>query len=121
MRNLFLVTLLLMLSSCAAPKPQPDAFDNAERAIDAAVLAGAEQYSPVELRFAGEKLEEAHKGIEYKQYDKTLYLIEEAEINAELAIEKSRSAVVRGQVAEASRENEILKQEFEAAYGEGFQ
>ena len=33
--------------------------------------------------------------MEYKQYDKSIYLIEQSEINSELAIEKSRAAEVR--------------------------
>jgi hypothetical protein len=117
MRYIFLI-LLLLLVSCAQVKPEPDSFDNAEQAINAAVAAGAEQYAPVELRFAREKLLEAQKGIEFKQYSKTWYLIEQAEINAELALEKSRSAVIRSQVTELTRENEILQEEFENTYGE---
>ena len=120
MRFLCLVPLLLILVSCASVKPEPDSFENAEQAVNAAVTAGAEQYSPVELRFAREKLQEAHKGVENKQYDKTWYLIEQAEINAELAIEKSQSAVIRGQVTEMTRKNEILREEFENTYGEDF-
>ena len=120
MRILFCVPLLLLVVSCASPKPKPDSFDNAEKAIDAAVAAGAEQHSPVELRFAREKLDEAHKGVEYKQYDKTLYLIEQAEINAELAIEKSRAAVIRSQVTEMARQNEILREDYENTFGEPF-
>ena len=80
--------------------------------------AGAEEHSPVELRFAREKLEEANKGMEYKQFDKAIYLIEQSEINAELAIEKSRAAVTRAQVAELTRDNEVLRADFEATFGE---
>ena len=118
MRYLLPVLLLFILGSCAAVKPPPDAFDNAEQAIKAAVTSGAEQYSPVELRFARDKLQQAHKGVELKQYDKALYLIEQSEINAELAIEKSRAAVLRNQVAELTQKNEILKEEIQNAYGE---
>jgi hypothetical protein len=120
MRNLFIVPLLLLLVSCTTAKPKPESFDNAEQAIAAAVAAGAEQHSPVELRFAREKLAEARKGVEFKQYDKTLYLIEQSEINAELAIEKSRAAVIRSEVTEMARQNEILREEFERTYGEEF-
>ena len=77
--------------------------ENIEQAIEAAINAGAEQYSPVELRFAREKLAEAHKGMEFKQYDKAVYLIEQSEINSELAIEKSRTAEIRERVAELAR------------------
>lgn len=89
--------------------------------MDAAIRAGAEEHSPVELRFAREKLAEAHKGMEYRQYDKSIYLIEQSEINSELAIEKSRAAVIRARVAEQVRENEILREDFESTFGEGFE
>lgn len=113
--------LLLLLASCAATKPAPDAFNDAEQAMQAAIKAGAEEHSPVELRFAREKLAEAHKGMEFKQYDKSVYLIEQSEINSELAIEKSKTAIMRSKVTELARQNEILLEDFEATYGEGIQ
>jgi hypothetical protein len=120
MRNLAIVLTVMLLSSCAAPKPAPDAFNDAEQAIDAALRAGAEEHSPVELRFAREKLAEANRGMEHKQYDKSIYLIEQSEINSELAIEKSRAAITRGKVTELARENEILREDFESTYGVEF-
>jgi hypothetical protein len=120
MRYLALLLLPLLLNACAAAKPAPDAFDAAERAIDAAVRAGAEEHSPVELRFAREKLAEARKGMEHRQYDKAIVLIEQSEINAALAIEKTHTAAVRARVAELSRENATLREDFEATYGEDF-
>ena len=115
------IPLLVLLASCAATKPAPNAFNDAEEAMQAAINAGAEEYSPVELRFAREKLAEAHKGMEYKQYDKSVYLIEQSEINSELAIEKSKTAIMRAKVTELARQNEILLEDFEATYGEGIQ
>ena len=113
--------IVLLLTACAAPRPAPDAFNDAEQAMEAAVRAGAEEHSPVELRFAREKLEEAHKGMEHKQYDKAIYLIEQSEINSELAIEKSQAAVMRARVSELARENEILQEDFEATFGGEFE
>ena len=113
--------LALLLASCAAPRPAPDAFNDAEEAMEAAINAGAEEHSPVELRFAREKLAEAHKGMEFKEYEKAVYLIEQSEINSELAIEKSKTAIMRGRVSELSRQNEVLREDFEATYGEGVQ
>lgn len=118
MNKTLLIALSALLVSCATAKPSPDAFEDAEQAIEAAVRVGAEEHSPVELRFAREKLAEARKGMEYKQYDKAIVLIEESEINSELAIEKTRTAVVRNRVTELSRQNEILREDFEATYGE---
>jgi hypothetical protein len=59
--------------------------------------------------------------MEYRQYDKSIFLIEQSEINSELAIEKSRAAAIRAKVAEQARENEILREDFESTFGEGFE
>ncbi len=118
MRQIFLILPFAFLVGCATAKPTPDAFADAEAAIEAAVAAGAEEHAPVELRFAREKLAEANKGMEYKQYDKSFVLIEESEINSELAIEKTRTAEIRNKVTDLSRQNEILREDFEATWGE---
>jgi len=120
MRILFVVSLIVLLASCATPKPAPDAFNDAEQAMEAAIAAGAEEHSPVELRFAREKLAEARKGMEVRQYDKSIYLIEQSEINSELAIEKSRAALTREKVTENRRENAILLEDYESTFGEDF-
>jgi hypothetical protein len=118
-----LLFLIPFLASCATPRPAPGAFESAEQRIEAAVAAGAEEHSPVELRFAREKLAEARKGMEerYNQPEKSIYLIEQSEINSELAIEKSRTADIRARVAELARQNEILREDFEATFGEAIQ
>ena len=121
MRILVVIIFTLLLASCTTVKPAPDAFNDAEEAIEAAIRAGAEEHSPVELRFAREKLAEARKGMEVKQYDKSIYLIEQSEINSELAIEKSRTAEIRAKVSEQTRENEILREDFESTFGEDFE
>ena len=121
MRKIVFLSVVFLLAACASPRPAPDAFKDAEEAIDAAVRVGAEEHSPVELRFAREKLAEARKGMEHKSYEKALYLIEQSEINSELAIEKTRAAMVRGRVTELSLENDVLREDFEATFGEPYE
>ena len=59
--------------------------------------------------------------MEVRQYDKSIVLIEQSEINSELAIEKSKTAVMRGRVAELARQNEVLREDFLATFGEDFE
>jgi hypothetical protein len=114
--------MLLVLAACAmGVRVSPGAFQSAERAIAAAEQAGAGELAPVELRFAREKLEFAHKGVEKRKFDVSLYLVEESEINSELAIEKSRTAKLRRKVNELRRSNELLREKLEANYGEAFE
>jgi len=121
MRIIFFILLALLLAACTSAKPGPDAFVAAERAIMAAERAGAEELAPTELRFARAKLAEARRGMEQRDYDVALYLVEESEINAELAIEQSRAVQSRRRVHELQRTNEMLREQMEAEYGEAFE
>ncbi len=121
MRIIVIVIVSLSLASCASPKPMPDAFSTAEASIAAAERAGAAEHAPVELRFAREKLEEANKGMEFQQYDKSFFLLEQSEINSELAIEKSGTSKLRAEVTDLARSNEILREEYESEFGEVFE
>lgn len=116
-----ILIIILMLSACTSVRPGPDAFQSAERAIAAAEQMGADDHSPVEMRYAREKLAEARRGMETREYDVALWLIEQSEINAELAIEKAKSARTRQRVNELRQANEVLKADFESTFGEDFQ
>lgn len=120
MRRLLTVLVCLALAACATTPPDPSVFNSAERAIDAAVKAGAEELSPTELRFARDRLDLARTAVENKKYDESLLAIEQSEINAELAIEKSRAALARRKVNELRRANELLREELELTYGREF-
>ena len=103
------------------PVATPAAFATAEEAIAAAERAGAAELAPMELRFAREKLDAARRGMDSKQFDIAYWLIEESEINSELAIEKSRTTLAQRKANELRRENEVMREEFIAEYGEDFE
>ena len=121
MRIAFYLLVSLVIASCASGKPGPGAFESAEQGILAAERAGAVELAPVELKFAREKLAAAHRGMEVRKYSIALYLVEESEINSELAIEQSRAAKSRRKVNELRRSSELLREEMEANYGESFE
>lgn len=121
MRSALPILAASLLAACASTPPGPEAVQSAERAIEAAERAGAAELAPVELRFAREKLDLARTGMENRKYDAALYLIEQSEINSELAIEQSRTALVRREVNELRRSNELLREELESSFGESFE
>ncbi len=120
MRITFYLLISIVLLSCATAKPGPDAFVSAERAIATAERAGAEELAPVELKFAREKLASARLGMEKSKFDIAMYLIEESEINSELAVEQSRAAQSRRKVNELERSNELMREEMQSTYGDSF-
>jgi hypothetical protein len=117
----FLISIVcLLIAACAAPRPDPEIFNSAVRAIELAEAAGGDEFAPVEMRFAREKLASAELGLEKQKYDVAVYLMEEAEINAELAIEKSRTAKSRRSVNEQRKTNQELEDRLRETYGDEF-
>jgi len=120
MKPIFISIVCLVLAACTTVKPDPAVIDTAKIALEAAEAAGGDEFAPVEMRFAREKLASALKGMEKEKYDVAIYLMEESEINSELAIEKSRTAKSRRQVNELRRSNEELEASLRSTFGGDF-
>ncbi len=120
MKPVFFISIVFVLAACAAPRPAPDVFDAAEQSIRLAEAAGGDEFAPVEMRFAREKLVSAKSGMEKQKYEVVVYLAAESEINAELAIEKSRTAKSRRQANELRKSNEALHSKLVETFGDEF-
>ena len=121
-RNIFfLIITALVLAGCATSMPSDSSFSSAEQAIAQAEQAGAEEHSPVELRFAREKLSQARYGMEVRDFDAATLLIEQSEINAELALARTRAALQRQKVNDLQSANAILLEQMRQTFGEDFQ
>ena len=120
MKLIFISIVCLALAACTVAHPNPEVFTSADKVIQAAESAGGDEFAPVEMRFAREKLASAHLGMEKQKYGVVVYLVEEAEINAELAIEKSRTARLRRSVNELRKSNEELDESLRATFGDDF-
>jgi hypothetical protein len=120
MKSILIAVVCLALAACVTSRPGPEIFNAAENAIQAAEAVGGDEFAPVEMRFAREKLASAQKGMDKQKYQVAVYLLEEAEINAELAIEKSRTAKVRRLVNEQRKSNEELDANLRATFGDEF-
>jgi len=120
MKPILIALVCLVLAACATVRPDNSILETAEQAIQAAEAAGGDEFAPVEMRFAREKLESARKGMEKEKYEVAVYLVEESEINSELAIEKSRTAKSRRRVNELRKSNEELDGRLRASFGDEY-
>jgi hypothetical protein len=120
MKPILISIVCLLLAACATVQPGPEVFDSADEAILAAEAAGGEEFAPVEMRFAREKLASARLGMEKQKYEVVVYLVEESEINSELAIAKSRTAKSRRMVNELRKSNDELDAKLRATFGDEF-
>jgi hypothetical protein len=120
MKPILISIMCLALAACTTAPPGPELFEVSDRAIQAAVDAGGDEFAPVEMRFAREKLASARLGMEKQKYEVVTYLAEEAQINAELAIEKSRTAKSRRKANELRKSNEELGASLRETFGDDF-
>jgi hypothetical protein len=120
MKFISVLVVCLFFAACTAVQPDPEVFEPAEAAIKAAEAAGGEEFAPVEMRFAREKLASARLAMEKQKYEVVVYLVDESEINSELAIEKSRTAKSRRLVNEKRKSNEELDASLRATFGDEF-
>ena len=108
------------MAACVASRPDPQVLESTEKSIQSAEAAGGDEFAPVEMRFAREKFASARLAMEKQKYEVVVYLAEEAEINAELAIEKSRTAKSRRQMNELRKSNDELRATLIETFGEEF-
>lgn len=102
---------VLMLAGCASTPPPTGLLDAAELAISNARDARADDFAPVELGFAEEKLALARRAMAEREYEDARMIAGEAELNATLALARSRAAAGRAAVRKQAEENERLRRE----------
>jgi hypothetical protein len=120
MKPILIALVCLVLTACTTVRPDASILETAEQAIRAAETAGGDEFAPVEMRFAREKLESARIGMEKEKYTVAVYLLEESEINSELAIEKSRTAKSRRRANELRKSNVELEERLRATFGDEY-
>jgi hypothetical protein len=106
-----LLAAALVLAGCASTPAPLGTLDEAERAIAAARAARADDYAPVELGFAEERLADARLAMDEGDYDVARVEAEQAEVNAALAAARSRAARGRKAVQAQAEENARLRRE----------
>lgn len=120
MRTLSLFNMLVLLLfgwslvGCSSKMPPPtQKIALTEAAINQAEASGAVEYAPVEMRSAREKLAQARTAMNLEENKKALQLAEQAEVDAQLAEAKARTAKSQRAVTELQEGIKTLKMEIE--------
>lgn len=110
--------LLALLSACATTPPDPTLLDNARNAIEQAQQADAEEYAPIELRYARERLAAAEVALGNDRPDEARRLGEQAEIEAQLALARTRAALTRAELQQKQEDLEQIRSDLVEVFGE---
>ncbi|QKK03211.1 MAG: DUF4398 domain-containing protein [Pseudomonadota bacterium] len=109
---------LALVAACATLPPDPTVLDNARSAIAQAEAAGANEYAPLELRFAHDRLVAAEQALGDDREDEARRLSDQAEIEAQLALARTRAALARAELARKEREIEQIRADLAEVFGE---
>lgn len=94
--------LLVTGSGCAGPPPT-EQLASADTMVRRAEQDGANQFAPLPLRQAKDKLESAQREVERSEYESARLLAEQAEVDAQLALAETERARVGESVRELSK------------------
>ena len=84
--------LAVAIAGCGSIPPPTEQMAVSKAALANAVSAGGNEYAPVEMRTAQEKMDRANRAMEKEDYENARWLAEEAQADARLAEKKAQSA-----------------------------
>lgn len=106
-----MLSSVLFLACSANTVPIQKDISNAEMIITRAQTGDVDEYAPLELRLAKEKLQEAKSAFDREEYKSAQYLAREALLTANLAQGKARTEKTRKIVQELRESIDTLNKE----------
>lgn len=116
MRFALALVSMAVIAGCASAPPPRGVLDGAEGAIGDARSARAEDFAPVELGYAQERMAAARGAMGERDYAMAAQYALQAEVDARLAETRSRAAAGREEIKRHTEENARLRREL---LGEG--
>ena len=102
----------LLLNGCAGNPPTAE-MALAKAAVSNASAAGSNEFAPLPLRAAMDKMEGAEQAMGSENYPEARQLAEEANVDAELAAATSRAVKTQKAVLQLQQDNSVLRQEID--------
>ena len=107
------VAAAILMAGCASTPAPVEQIAASRAAVNAASSAGANEFAPLQLKSAMEKMGGAEHAMTEKNYLQARQLAEQAQVDAQLAEAKARAAKAQ-QAADALKEgSRVLRQEID--------
>jgi len=114
MRSISITAVAAVLVAGCASIPAPtEQIAVSKAAVDSATSAGGNEFAPVQLQSALEKLNAAERAMAEEKNLKARQLAEQAEVDAQLAAATARSAKAQKAASELREGNRVLHQEID--------
>lgn len=109
-----IVTAALITTGCASAPPAPvEQMAVSRAAVASASSAGANEFSPVLLKSAMDKLAAAELAMTKKDYANARQLAEQAQVDAQLAVATARSVKAKKAADTVREDSRVLRKEIE--------
>lgn len=116
---LAVVTFSILFGGCSSsnlPSPQLTAsIATADEAVKQARAEDAQEFAPLELQMAEQKMKDAHLAVANKNPERAGRLADQAMVDAKLASIKSRNAKQQEAVRDLQRSIQTLREEIDRA------
>lgn len=105
-------TVAVFIAGCAGIPPT-EQMAVSKAAVNNANSAGGNEYAPLPLRSAMEKMDAAEQAMRDKEYELARQLSEQAQVDAQLAAAKARAAKAQKAAAALKEGTKVLRQEID--------
>lgn len=105
--------VMLLMASCASAPAPLEQIALSKAAVSSATSAGGNEYAPVQLKSAIDKLSAAERAMSAKDYPLAKHLAEESLVDSKLAAATARSAKAQKAASALQEDNRVLQQEID--------
>ncbi|MGZ4957179.1 MAG: DUF4398 domain-containing protein, partial [Methylobacter sp.] len=103
----------LFIVGCASIPAPTEQMAVSKIAVSNAGTAGGNEFAPIQLRSAMDKMDAAERAMAEENYLQARQLAEQAQFDAQLASATARSAKAQNAVGAIQEDNRVLRQEIE--------
>jgi hypothetical protein len=102
-----------VIAGCASVPPPTEQIAVSKQAVSNAISAGGNEFASADMRSAQDKLDRAIQAMTAEDYKKAKLLAEQAQVDAQLAAAKARSAKAQKAAGAVQEGSEVLRQEID--------
>jgi septal ring factor EnvC (AmiA/AmiB activator) len=105
--------VILLMAGCASIPPPVEQMAVSKAAVNSANSAGGNEFAPVLLKSAMDKLDAAERAMTEKDYVVARRQAEQAQVDAQLAAATARSSKAQKAAGALQEDNRVLRQEID--------
>ncbi len=107
------VAVAIFMAGCASTPAPIEQMAISRAAVSNASSAGGNEFAPLQLKSAMEKMDGAERAMTEKKYDQARQLAEQAQVDAQLAEATARSAKAQKAADAVQEDSRVLRQEID--------